>query len=82
MQFGYFALPERQRSSSKHLTGMRCPSSFFCVHFSCVTLLKFHLDLRFVTSGDEEELQVRGEEDGPSEDGPSQWPVCVQEAGP
>lgn len=31
-----------------------------------------------VTLGHEERAEVRGEEDGPTEDGPSQWPVGVQ----
>lgn len=32
-------------------------------------------------SGHEERSQVRGEEDGPSEGGPPQWPVHIQAAG-
>lgn len=44
-------------------------------------LLEIQLDLYSVTPGDEERLQVRGEKDGPSEGGSSQWPLSVQEAG-
>lgn len=46
-----------------------------------VKLTQIQVDPYSVTPGDEERLQVRGEEDGPSEGGPSQWPLSVQEAG-